>query len=372
MRVCIVTSYDLSRDGGVNRHVLGLRDALTALGDHVEVLGPASGSTPAGCHGLAGVVGVPANGSMAHIGLLGRAAETVDFFKQGRFDVAHVHEPIVPGPARHTVAWSGVPVVATFHSYARTESFLLRSARRMVSSPLRKLAHGIAVSEAAKRFATVIYGGPISVIPNGIVGSDFEPRPERAPTRDRPLRVLFAGRFGERRKGLRYLLLAATELKRRGHAVDVMVVGDGPREAFAALASQASVRFVGRVDDAALAEHYRQADLFCAPSIDGESFGLVLIEAMAAGCPVVASDIPGYAEAAAGCAVLVPPADPNALATALWHVGQDPAKQTSLRQRGQRRAASLDWRELTPQVRAIYAQAADLTKEAVALAGVGT
>ena len=372
MRVCIVTSYDLSRDGGVNRHVLGLRDALVALGDSVEVLGPSSGPLPKGCHGLPGVVGVPANGSMAHIGLLGRPADTVDFLRQGRFNLVHVHEPIVPGPARHSVAWSGVPVVATFHSFAHAESFLLRNARRLVCSPLRKLRHGIAVSEAARRFATVIYGGPIAVIPNGIVGTDFTARPERAPTQDRPLRVLFAGRFGERRKGLRYLLLAATELKRRGHALDVVVVGDGPREAFAALASQANVRFVGRVDDASLAEHYRQADLFCAPSIDGESFGLVLIEAMAAGCPVVASDIPGYAEAAAGCAVLVPPANPNALATALWHVGQDSALQTSLRQRGQRRAASLDWRELTPQVRAIYALAADLKPEAVALAGVGT
>ena len=371
MRICLVTSYDLVRDGGVNRHVCGLAAALRRLGDQVAVLGPASGPIPSDCDGLSGVVAVPANGSTAHIGLFVRAAATRAYLRRGAFDVVHVHEPIVPGPARQATSANIAPVVATFHSYAENEFWLMRRARQTVCWPLRKLRQGIAVSEAAASFARPIYAGPLHIIANGTTTAEFRPVMTLKKPARRGLRVLFAGRFGEPRKGLRYLLEAASLLAGTGHLERLIVVGDGPAERFRHYAGAAPVEFCGRVDDATLAWHYQNADVFCAPSAFGESFGLVLIEAMAAACVVLASDIPGYAEAAGGAAYLVPPADAQALAQALKRLAGDESLRSYLRERGSVRANELDWEHLAPQIRAVYMQAAGI-RDAQSLDKVGT
>ncbi|HUL58983.1 MAG TPA: glycosyltransferase family 4 protein [Anaeromyxobacteraceae bacterium] len=362
MRVCVITPYDLSHEGGVNRHVRSLARALGALGHEARVLGPASGPVPEGCDGLRGVVPVPANGSVARIGLLVPPRRVRDYLDAHAFDVVHVHEPIVPGPGRHTLRLATCPVVATFHANAEHELPLLRLVRFFASAGLGRVDRAIAVSRQAKRFSRTIYRGHTAVIPNGVDLARFHPA-AREPGADhpaRPVEVLFVGRFGEPRKGLAVLVEAVRLLRASGRAAAVRVVGAGPAERFAEASQQLGVRFEGRLDDAALAHLLARADVLCAPSTGGESFGMVLVEAMAAGCPVVASDIPGYAEAARGAAVLSRAGDPAALAETLWRVGGDAALRRRLSERGRARAETLGWAHVAARVLRIYAQAGAL------------
>ncbi|HTN53091.1 MAG TPA: glycosyltransferase family 4 protein [Anaeromyxobacter sp.] len=359
MRICIVTPYDLSHDGGVNRHARSLAAALAGLGEEARVVGPASGKVPEGCDGLPGVVPVRANGSVARIGLLVQPRATRAYLEAHAFDLVHVHEPIVPGPGRHALRLARGPVVATFHANAEKELRLQKVIRRFVAGGMSRIAFGIAVSRQAKRFSRTIYRGRTAVIPNGVDLSRFaglssapaEPRPHQ------PLRVLFVGRFGEPRKGFSALLDAVALLRAQGRPVAVDVVGAGPTQRFAGRAAALEVTFHGRLSDQALAERYRGADVFCAPSLGGESFGMVLVEAMAAGCPVVASDLPGYAEAARGAALLAPAGDPGSLAIALWRAGQDAELRGRLVQRGRARAEALCWSRIAARVLLIYRSA---------------
>jgi phosphatidylinositol alpha-mannosyltransferase len=361
--VAVVTPYDLSHEGGVNRHVQALAVALGAEGHQATVLGPASGAVPAGCHGLGGVVAVRANGSVARIGLLTAARTTWRWLDERAFDLVHVHEPLVPGPGRQALGWAhrqGRPVVATFHASAERELPVQTLLRRLASAGLSRIDYGIAVSLQAKAFSRAVFRGRTAVVPNGVDLARFTAAVARAPApgpHRRP-RVLFVGRFGERRKGFTLLLEAAERLSAAGRAIEVRVAGSGPAARHARRAAAAGVTFLGRLDDEPLAAAYRDADLFCAPSLGGESFGMVLVEAMAAGCPVVASDIPGYAEAARGAALLVPAGDAVALAEALWRAATDGGLRARLAEHGRARAATLGWSRVASHVARIYAYAA--------------
>jgi phosphatidyl-myo-inositol alpha-mannosyltransferase len=358
VRVCIVTPYDLSRDGGVNRHATSLARALVALGHEVRVAGPASGAVPDGCDALGRAVPIAANGSVARVGLLAPERATRDHLSAGRFEVVHVHEPLVPGPARHALRVSTAPVVATFHCAAEDEPLLQRALRLAGRAPLGRIAFAIAVSRAAKRFARAVHRGRIAVVPNGVDPFRFAPGPgPPARPADDALRVLFVGRFGERRKGFRVLLDAAALLRRRGVPLELRVAGEGRPEPFARRSGATAPAFLGRVSDAALAAEYRAADVFCAPSLGREGFGLVLLEAMASGCPAVASDIPGYAEAARGAALLVPPGDPGALADGLRRVAEDRVLRARLVAAGRARAEALSWSRVAERVAAAYRSA---------------
>jgi len=329
------------------------------------VLGPASGEVPLGCHGVTGVVPIPANGSVARIGLLAAARETHRWLDGLWPDLVHVHEPLVPGPGRHAIAWArrhGRPVVATFHANAERELPVQTLMRRMAAAGIGRIDYGIAVSRQAKAFSRAVFRGRTAVVPNGVDLSRFTvtlgQAPATPPAPRARRRVLFVGRFGEARKGFRVLLDAAARLAAAGRPLDVLVVGGGPRARLAAAAARAGVTFAGRLSDEALAAAYRDADLFCAPSLGGESFGMVLVEAMAAGCPVVASDIPGYAEATRGAAVLSPPGDAAALADRLWRVASDDALRARLAALGRARAQALGWERVAAHVARIYEFAA--------------
>lgn len=360
MKIGIFTPYDLSHAGGVNRHAQALARALARRGHVARVVGPASGAVPDGCEGIGGVVPIRANGSVARIGLFASRRAVARILERERFELVHVHEPLVPGPARLALRLAEVPVVATFHANSEREGALQALARRLGAGGLSRIAHGIAVSRQAKRFSRAIYRGRVAVIPNGVDLSHYaaaiRPVDPGAP-RSGPLKVLFVGRFGEERKGLPVLLDAAARLVASGRAVEVAIVGDGPREKFEAAARRANARFLWRADDREILNALAACDVFCAPSRFGESFGMVMVEAMAAGCPVVASDIPGYAEAARGAAVLVPPGDGVALAEALWRVGQDGPLRARLAERGIARAQALDWSHVAEHVLRIYARA---------------
>ena len=366
MRICLVTPYDLSHDGGVNRHVITLAEALRRLGHTTQVMGPASRETPSSCDSFRGVVPIRANGSRARVGLLVSPNAVRRYLEQGNFDLVHVHEPWVPGPARYAVQYSQAPVIATFHTYAESESRIAHFGRRALARPLRRLHCGIAVSNHAAEYARGVFGGPIHVVPNGIeMGTFAALHPCRgsdiidlAPRESGPLRALFVGRFDEPRKGLRHLLAAAARIRASGREIQVRVVGFGDRQPFQALARAAGAEFVGRVSDVALVDMYRWCDVFCAPSTHGESFGVVLIEAMASGRPVVASDIPGYRDACMGAAILVPPADPAALAEAILRTADDATLRLRLVRQGWQRAHELAWSRVVLSIMSLYEGAA--------------
>ena len=362
MRICLVTPYDLSHDGGVNRHVITLAQALRRLGHHVRVLGPASGETPPRCDGIPGVVPVRGNGSRARVGLLSSKRAVRRYLENGCFDLVHVHEPWVPGPARYAVQCAQIPLVATFHTFAESEPRMASFARRMLARPLHRLSLGIAVSNPAADYARRIFDGPIRILPNGIDPTAFaEPHATHGvdgagpcPRAPGPLRLLFVGRFDEPRKGLRHLLAAAALLRERGRDFELRVVGPGDPLAFGELTRRSGATFVGRVDDHELAAMYHWCDLFCAPSTHGESFGVVLIEAMASGRPVVASDIPGYRDATAGAAILVPPGDPAALADAIASTADDEWLRHAVVGRGWHRAHQLAWSRVALSLNELY------------------
>jgi phosphatidylinositol alpha-mannosyltransferase len=364
MRVCLVTPYDLSCDGGVNRHVRALAHALRLHGHEASVFGPASGPSPPDCDSLPGIVSFSANGSKARIGLLVPRRAVRRYLYDGAFDVVHVHEPCIPGIARHAAATDFVSRVVTFHTYAERESAAVRLLRRTLARPLRDIPTGIAVSRVAAAFARRVFRGSVRLIPNGIDLSTFgaPARPRSAPYREpnengQPLRVLFVGRYDEPRKGLRYLLAAACLIRESGRAIEVRIAGQGNREAFAGIAARAGAVFLGRLTDSALANEYQSAGVFCAPATHGESFGLVLVEAMACGCPVVASDIRGYREASNGAAILAPPSDAAALAQALQRMANDHRLRQQAIGLGARRAQELSWTSLAGEVISVYESA---------------
>lgn len=323
VRVTLVCPYSLSRPGGVQGQVTGLAAALATRGVEVVVVAPVDGRPVSASGGAVVAVGrsvaVPANGSVAPLAIHPRAvAATVGALRRSRPDVVHVHEPLAP-----LVSWAAMvaPVpgarrVATVHRAGGEGLY-------RVLGPLARAAMGrfdavYAVSDAARRTAAPALGDrPCPSVGNGVDVDRFAavaPAPTEGPT------VLFVGRH-EPRKGLGVLLQAVSDLGPRWPG-RLWVVGEGPQTAQLKqrYAGGPRCRWWGRVGDGELAALLRGADVVCAPSLAGESFGVVLVEAMAAGAVVVCSDIPGYSAVAAGHGIVVPPGDVGALAAALDRV----------------------------------------------------
>jgi len=320
MRIAQVCPYSLTVPGGVQAQVMGLARVLRRKGHEVRVLAPCDGPPPEPWVTPLGMsIPTAANGSVAPIAPDPAAAlRTIRALRDEEFDIVHLHEPLVPGPTLTTLIVADVPRIGTFHLAGASRAY--RHLRPAVRRMARRLDLRCAVSEEAAATASAALGGTYDVLFNGIEVERFacvEPWPTTGPT------ICFVGRH-EPRKGLEVLLEALTLLP---PAVQLWVAGDGAqtRELHEATAGDPRVIWLGRVDDAAKARRLRGADVFCAPSLGGESFGVVLLEAMAAGVPVVASDLTGYrAVARSGVdALLVPPGDAAALAEALGRVLTD-------------------------------------------------
>jgi phosphatidylinositol alpha-mannosyltransferase len=326
VRIALFCPYSLSRPGGVQGQVLGLARALEVLGHDATVVAPTDG--PIEAHGLK-VVGagrslpLRANGSVAPVSLDPLAAARALHGVRGRVEIAHLHEPLAPGAGYGALARRSPPTVGTFHrSGASTGYRLLGPVARWA---VGRLDVRCAVSPEAMATARDALGGNYEIVGNGVELDRFAaaaPWPTDGPT------VLFVGRH-ERRKGLAVLLEAFAQLRRTTPAT-LWVTGEGPEtdRLRATTPPGARVQWLGRVDDAELASRLRGADVLCAPSLGGESFGMVLLEAMAARTAVVASDIPGYAFVASGHAALVAPGDAVALAAALERAVADAAAGT--------------------------------------------
>ncbi len=337
----MVSPYSLSRPGGVQGQAIGLATSLRRLGHEVTVVGPVDdeADVPAAAdpyHAVGHATGVRSNGSVAPVALSPAAAARAErFVRDGGFDLAHLHEPFAPVTSYCLVLGHPVPLVGTFHRAGVSRA--ARVARPLLAMGERRLTARVAVSEAARATAEQSYGGTYEVLFNGVDVTRFASAAPLFDEQGRPV-VLFLGRH-EARKGLEVLLdaFATVELP----AV-LWVVGDGPATEAARCRHPPSerVRWLGRVDDDEVAGRLAGADVLCAPSLSGESFGVVLLEGMAAGCAVVASDLEGYRAAAGGNAVLVPPGDVGALAHALDAALADAAAGSGRSATDARRAAT--------------------------------
>jgi phosphatidylinositol alpha-mannosyltransferase len=360
MRIALVCPYSLTVPGGVQTQVLGLARALRTGGDEVAVIGPAEGSKFAGRldePALGGALfvkvgaGTPisANGSRAPVSPWPATMyRTLSALRAFGPEVIHLHEPFVPGPSLAAVLRGPRPIVATFHRSGNDIAY--RAYGHLVGIWSHRLDAVFAVSQEASATARACIAGlpaHIGIIPNGVEpAAAADPRPTSEPT------VVFVGRH-EHRKGLEVLLDAFAFLPA---TTRLWVLGEGPEteRLRRRLAPDDRIEWVGAVDDAERARRLFGADLFVAPSLGGESFGLVLLEAMAAGTAVVASDLPGYKLAAGGAACLVPPGDVGALARAIGELlGNDDGRK-ELVVRGLRRAHECDMSVIAGLYREVY------------------
>lgn len=362
LRVAMVCPYSLSRPGGVQGQAVGLSRTLVQRGHQVTLFAPVDdpGDRPSDIETVATgrSVSLPANGSLAPVSLSPRAARSaLRRVQEGRFDVAHLHEPFTPGVSYALLTARRVPVLAgTFHRSG--SSPLYRAFRPLVTRLADRLAVRCAVSEAARETASAALGGRYEVLFNGI---DVERYRAARPWRTRAPTVLFLGRH-EERKGLHVLLEAfAGEPARRGAVL--WIAGDGPRTGSLRQATPPSdqVEWLGVLSEDEKVRRLAGADVLCAPSLGGESFGMVLLEAMAARTAVVASDIPGYRDALGGCGWLVPPGDPDALGAALAGAlsGSGPREEDHHRrlEEGSARAEQWSMARLAARYEEVYREA---------------
>jgi phosphatidylinositol alpha-mannosyltransferase len=369
MDIGLVCPYEWTVPGGVGNHVAALAGQLRRAGHQVDVLAPAEGPVAEpGFVGLGGSLAVPYNGSVARIAFGPRALHRVRrALRRGGYDLLHVHEPLSPsvGLLAATQAGPSVPVVGTFHANLG-RSLALQAAGPLLGRVYDRLAGRIAVSASARDTWQGRFGGAMAVVPNG-VGPEFfaGPRPLEGWKGGGPT-LLFVGRL-EPRKGLVYLVRAFLRLKPAFPRLRLLVVGrddkgqQGKAMAMVPPRLRTDLVFVGSVPQADLPSYYASADVFCAPSLGGESFGIVLAEAMAVGLPVVCSDIGGYRDLVhdGTDGLLVPPRDPEALAEAVAGVLDNPARLAAMGQAAAVAARRYAWEVVAAEVADVYRTALD-------------
>jgi phosphatidylinositol alpha-mannosyltransferase len=364
MRVGLVCPYQWDVPGGVQYHVRDLAETLRGMGHHVEVLTPAEHeeNLPAEHVTWAGrAVPVPYNGSMASMqfGLVS-AARVRRWLRDGTFDVVHVHEPASPSVSLLVCMIAKGPIVATFHA-ATIRSKFLAALGPWVQPWLERINGSIAVSDFARRVQVEHLGGGAVVIPNGVHVPAFAVGPSlpghrrggEVPT------IGFLGRYDEPRKGLPVLLDAMRSVVVTHPTARLLVAGRGDPEELDRLVGEdlrPNVTLLGEVAEADKTAFLRSVDVYCAPNLLGESFGVVLVEAMAAGAPIVASDLDAFTrvleDGAAG--LLVRRGDPDDLAAGLSGLLGDPARRARLSAAGSRAAAGYDWSVVARRILAVY------------------
>jgi phosphatidyl-myo-inositol alpha-mannosyltransferase len=369
MKLALVSPYDFAYPGGVTEHVAHLAEQFLAHGHQVHIVAPSSGdeaepiaSVDAPVHRIGRVVSIPANGSVARITLSLRSyLQAKRLLQEQQFELIHLHEPMMPALPLTVLRHSSAVNIGTFHAFRVTPLTYFYS--KPILRPFFRKLHGhIAVSNAARDFVGEYFPSDYRVIPNGIDFPRFFRRypslPELAD--DRPT-VLFVGRL-EKRKGLRFLLRAWPMVLERVPDARLVVVGRGrPLEGYRRFAarqgwSASDVVFAGYVPAEDLPRYYQACDVFCAPNTGQESFGIVLLEAMAAGAPIVASDIPGYRDVVAHGeqGLLVERQNSGAIADALCRLLANPELRASMRRVGQEKARAYDWPRVASQVLDYY------------------
>ncbi|HEY2042625.1 MAG TPA: glycosyltransferase family 4 protein [Jatrophihabitans sp.] len=365
MRIGIVCPYLWDIPGGVQWHVRDLAETLIASGHEVSVLAPGEEDAP-GLPGYVTAAGktvpIPYNGSVARLqfGLLS-ATRVRRWLRDGNFDVVHVHEPAPPSLSLLTVLLADVPLVATFHS-ASTRSRFLAMFNSVVQAVLERLSGRIAVSQAARKMIMEHLGADAVVIPNGVVVSNYATaQPLPGYPRDPALggTIGFIGRYDESRKGMSVLLGALEVLIKTRPGLQVLVAGRGDEGDFLDKLPPSvadSVVMLGMVSEADKASLLRSVDVYVAPNTGGESFGVILLEAMSAGTPIVASDLDAFrrvlADGRAG--LLFANRDSAGLARALETVLSDELLRGQLAEAGTEVVRPYDWPVVAAQILRVY------------------
>ncbi|TWP36653.1 glycosyltransferase family 4 protein [Leekyejoonella antrihumi] len=363
MRIGLVSPYSFDVPGGVQLHVRDLAEYLIRQGHYVSVLAPADDDTPLPPYvvGAGKAVPVPYNGSVARL-LFGpvTAARVGRWIEHGRFDVVHVHEPVSPSLSMLAMWACEGPLVATFHT-SNVRSRVLHAARPLLQAGLEKIGGRIAVSAEARATVRTHLGGDAAVIPNGVYVDTFAQAAPRLRWQGIPQRptVVFLGRIEEPRKGLPVLLEAMPRLLAARPGLRLLIAGPGdPREVLGPVdpAVAAACEFLGAVSEEDKARLLSSGDIYVAPNTGGESFGIILIEAMSSGAPVLASDLPAFSavldEGRTGA--LFRGGDAEDLANQLLALLNDPARRRHLRQVGDARAREFDWSRVAAQIVSVY------------------
>lgn len=366
MRIALVSPYDFASFGGVTKHVTYLAAEFRRQGHDVHIMAPCSGhaapESPVPFHRLGTPVSIPANGSVARISLGPRlGSEVKQILASSAFDIVHLHEPLLPALPLAVLRSSRATNVGTFHAFRRS-NFAYFYAKPILQYFFLKLHGRIAVSACARDFVAERFPGDYRIIPNGIDVERFHrPAPPIERFADGRPNVLFVGRL-EKRKGLSHLLRAWGFVRERCPDARLIVVGGGAGlkhyQKFVRERATDDIVFTGQVPDDDLARYYHTADVFCAPSTGQESFGIVLLEAMAAGRPIVTTGIPGYQEVVTHGkeGLLVPPKDAQALAGALVRLLGDEELRGRMAAEGSRTAAAYAWESVAEHVLDYYAE----------------
>ena len=368
MKIAMVSPYDFTWPGGVTAHVTQLSRELTRVGHDVRVLAPYSPSREREdaenfVH-LGRSVPLPSGGSIARVSLSWWLYPKVrDLLREEDFDIVHLHEPLAPILPLCVLEFSQAVNIGTFHaSYQRQH--LYRMSHPIIKRWYQRLHGGIAVSPAARRYVSSVFPGDYKIIPNGIDVDRFAPHPVNGPApwpqyQDGKTNILFVGRL-ERRKGLKHLLEAYARIKWDRPDTRLLVVGPGnpDRDSQQILSSRAlqDVVFAGRVSDEDLPRYYATADICCSPATGSESFGYVLLEAMASSKPVIASNIDGYNAIIehGRQGLLFHRKDSEALAASLVRLIDDPELANSMGARGREDVEQYRWERVAGQVEDFY------------------
>jgi phosphatidyl-myo-inositol alpha-mannosyltransferase len=382
MRIALVSPYSWTYSGGVNRHVEALAEQFMARGDHVRVLAPWDPpdaisrrlhrsepelrEAPDYLVPLGRTLGIGANGAVSNLSVFPEGPIALRReLRSGRYDVVHVHEPLAPIVGWDAMVFRGAPVVGTFHAYSAkpfpNHAATLLGARRRFN----QLSGRIAVSDAAAWTGRRWFGGEYTVVPNGV---DVDAAPQGPKPKNDELQLLFVGR-AEERKGLPVLLAAFQALVEHVPS-RLTIVGSDPDEICRRVADpelMSHIDVLGKVSDSILWRQLGEADLLCAPSLAGESFGMVLIEAMAAGTPVIASKIAGYSDVVTNGVdgILVPPADPQALGEELQLLAHEPERLVAMGEAGRRSAQRYAWPRIADEVTDVYERAIEPAPAAI-------
>jgi phosphatidylinositol alpha-mannosyltransferase len=361
MRVGIVCPYTWNVPGGVQQHVMELAEALIDLGHHVSVISAADDDAPLPSYVVpaGGAVPVPYNGSVARLSFGFRAASRVRrWVRDGDFDVLHVHEPAAPSLSLLACWVATGPIVATFHT-ANPRSRVMHAAEPMLQSALEKISARIAVSEAARRTLVEHLGGDAVLIPNGVAVRRFAKADPLPGWPGDGGAIGFLGRLDEPRKGLAVLLRAFELMGPQRPGLRLLIAGPGDADEVRARVSaelRDRVVLLGRVSEDDKVRVLHSVDVFCAPNTGGESFGIVLAEAMAAGAPIVASDIEAFSRVLRGgqAGELFATGDPAALARAAGLLLDHPERRASLSDAASEAVRIYDWPVVARDVVQVY------------------
>jgi len=368
LRIAQVSPYDFAHSGGVQRHIASLSRELKARGHEVSILAPCTRNEPAVDIGDVDLrtfgrsIPVPTAGSIARISFsVWHEWRLKSMLQNEKFDIVHIHEPLMPMFALTASRFSPSTTIGTFHAFneGRGRGYMLW--KKVLNRGAIRLNGRIAVSEPAKHFANRYFKGDYTVIPNGLDVDRFsKPVPKPSILKDDAMNLVFVGRVNEPRKGLRYALGAYSLLKWQYPKLRLIVVGAGvpDRESYRIMGERSldDVIFTGPVSEDELPGYYQNADIFLAPNTGKESFGFIIIEAMSASTPIVASNIPGFASVMTDGkeGLMVPPKDEAALAEAIKKLIENPGLRAQLGVDGRATVHQYRWSHVADSVLNYY------------------